>query len=62
MRTPESDDGIWPPQSPLPYDAYSPSDSNITVWKGFQRNHAKGLELLQAAPAEPSSGRVADAP
>ncbi|HVW68118.1 MAG TPA: hypothetical protein VHB68_04045 [Steroidobacteraceae bacterium] len=50
VRTPESDDGVWPPQTPLPYGAFSPSDANITVWKGFQRNHAHGLELLHAAP------------
>jgi predicted dienelactone hydrolase len=52
VRTPDSDDGVWPAQSSLPYDAYSPSDSAVTVWKGFQRNHAAGLQLLKAAPAE----------
>jgi predicted dienelactone hydrolase len=54
VRTPDSDDGVWPPQHPLPlpYGAYSPSDADITVWKGFQRNHATGLQLLRAA-AEP---------
>ena len=50
VRTPDSDDGVWPPQNPLPYGAYSPSDADITVWKGFQRNHATGLQLLRAAP------------
>jgi predicted dienelactone hydrolase len=50
VRTPESDDGVWPPQNALPYGAYSPSDANITVWKGFQRNHATGLQLLRADP------------
>ena len=49
VQTPDSDAGVWPAQSPLPWDAYSPSDSNITVWKGFQRNHAAGLQLLRAA-------------
>jgi predicted dienelactone hydrolase len=52
VRTPDSDDGVWPAQSSLPYDAYSPSDGVVTVWKGFQRNHAAGLQLLKAAPAE----------
>jgi len=52
VRTPDSDDGVWPAQSTLPYGAYSPSDSNITVWKGFQRNHATGLQLLQATAGE----------
>ena len=50
VRTPESNDGVWPAQAVLPYGAYSPSDANITVWKGFQRSHAHGLELLRAAP------------
>ncbi len=52
VRTPDSDDGVWPAQPSLPYDAYSPSDGAITVWKGFQRNHAAGLQLLEAAPTE----------
>ena len=48
VQTPDSDAGAWPATSTLPYSAYSPSDSNITVWKGFQRNHATGLQLLKA--------------
>jgi predicted dienelactone hydrolase len=48
----ESAAGIWPPATPpLAYDAYSPGTADITVWKGFQRNHAAGLELLQAEAA-----------
>jgi predicted dienelactone hydrolase len=49
-RTQNSDDGVWPAQSSLPYGAFSPSDANITVWKGFQRNHAGGMQLLSASP------------
>jgi hypothetical protein len=49
VQTPDSDAGVWPAQATLPYGTYSPSDANITVWKGFQRNHAAGLELLRAA-------------
>ena len=52
VQTPDSDDGVWPQTSPSPYSAYSPSDSNITVWKGFQRNHAAGLQLLKAAAGD----------
>lgn len=48
VQTPDADGGVWPSTSPLPYGAYSPSDSTITVWKGFQRNHATGLQLLKA--------------
>lgn len=51
VRTPDSDEGVWPAQPALPYDAYSPSAGAFTVWKGFQRNHATGLQLLKAAPA-----------
>lgn len=49
----ESSDGVWPATVPPPaYDAYSPGAADVTVWRGFQRNHAAGLELLQAG-AEP---------
>lgn len=48
----ESSEGTWPSTvSPQAYDAYSPATGEITVWKGFQRKHAEGLELLQAAAA-----------
>jgi predicted dienelactone hydrolase len=50
VRTADSDDGVWPAASSLPYGAFSPSDANITVWKGFQRNHATGLQWLSATP------------
>ncbi len=51
VATADSDDGVWPGQSKLPYDAYSPAAGNITIWKGFQRNHATGLQLLSAPPS-----------
>ena len=45
----ESDAGAWPAAAvPVAYDAYSPGAPQISLWKGFQRNHATGLELLQA--------------
>jgi hypothetical protein len=45
----ESSQGVWPQTTPEPgYDEYSPGTGGITVWKGFQRNHASGLELLEA--------------
>jgi predicted dienelactone hydrolase len=51
VPVPESAAGVWPAATPpLAYDAYSPGTGDITVWKGFQRNHASGLELLQASP------------
>jgi predicted dienelactone hydrolase len=48
----ESASGVWPAARPPPdYDAYSSGAADVTVWKGFQRNHAAGLELVQAAAA-----------
>jgi len=45
----ESDAAVWPAATPpQAYDGYSPGTSDITVWKGFQRNHAAGMELLRA--------------
>jgi len=34
-----------------PPSRYGTGAPNVTVWKGFQRKHAEGLELLQASPA-----------
>jgi len=46
---PESAAGVWPADR-LRYDAVSPGTDGITVWKGFQRKHAEGLELRHAMP------------
>ena len=48
--TRDSTQGEWPASAGRAYDAYSPGADGITVWKGFQRGHAEGLELLHAAP------------
>ncbi len=50
--TRESIEGAWPSSVGRAYDAYSPGADGITVWKGFQRQHAEGLELLH----EPGAG------
>lgn len=47
---PRSNDGAWPPAQGEAYGTYSPGTSGITFWKGFQRGHAEGLELLHAPP------------
>jgi predicted dienelactone hydrolase len=47
----QSDDGTWPSPGPSAWDAYSPAANGISVWKGFQSNHAAGLELLHAKAA-----------
>ncbi len=49
VAIPQSSAGVWPAGiAGLAYDAYSPGTEDITVWKGFQRNHAAGLELRRA--------------
>jgi predicted dienelactone hydrolase len=51
VSVPDSSEGLWPAPNPFPYDAYSPGTRGVTVWRGFQRNHAAGLELRQETPA-----------
>jgi alpha-beta hydrolase superfamily lysophospholipase len=41
----DSSAGVWPADLKMPYGAYSTGTDGNTVWKGFQRNHAIGLEL-----------------
>jgi predicted dienelactone hydrolase len=48
VPVPDSGAGTWPSPNPFPYDAYSAGANGVSVWKGFQRNHAAGLELIQA--------------
>ena len=43
--------GTWPATAALPYGAYSPGTDGFTVWKGFQRKEAVGLQLLRADAA-----------
>ena len=53
----DSDAGAWPATgAPAPYDAMSPGAPWATAWKGFQRNHAAGLELLQSAGSTGARG------
>ena len=47
-----SDDGVWPYDPKAPYGDVSPAKDGITVWKGFHRRHAKGLELRHARPVQ----------
>ena len=48
---PESSDGHWQAPAGTPFDAVSPGTAGVTLWKGFQRDYAEGLELLQREPA-----------
>ena len=40
-----SDDGTWTAPARTPWGAYSPGGEGVTLWKGFQRRHARGMEL-----------------
>ncbi len=40
-----SDDGDWKAPDGTPWGAVSPGGPGITLWKGFQRRHARGLRL-----------------
>jgi predicted dienelactone hydrolase len=44
----ESDKGEWNAPAGTPWGAYSPGGSGVTLWKGFQRRHAMGMELRHA--------------
>ena len=48
---PDSSSGEWAAAPGTPWAAFSPGTGAITLWKGFQRRHAEGLELLHAEPA-----------
>lgn len=42
----DSSAGEWQAPEGTPWAAYSPGGEGVTLWKGFQRRHATGLELL----------------
>ncbi len=44
---PESINGSWQAPQGTPYAARSPGTTGISLWKGFQRDYAEGLELLR---------------
>jgi predicted dienelactone hydrolase len=44
-----SDDGTWP-TTLAPYGAVSPGAPIATLWKGFQQEHAAGMELEATPP------------
>ncbi len=41
----ESDAGEWNAPDGTPWGAYSPGGLGVTLWKGFQRRHARGMVL-----------------
>lgn len=44
----DADAGTWPATDTSPYSSYSPGANGNSVWKGFQRNRAVGMDLQQA--------------
>jgi predicted dienelactone hydrolase len=46
-----SDDGEWQAPDGTPWGAISPGGSAVTLWKGFQRRHARGMTLNHLRPA-----------
>jgi predicted dienelactone hydrolase len=46
-----SDDGDWNAAEGTPWGAFSPGGGAITLWKGFQRRHARGM-ILQHRQAQ----------
>ena len=47
---PDSSAGRWQAPPGTAYGAVSPGNAGVTLWKGFQRDYAEGLELLQQPP------------
>ncbi len=45
----KSQEGVWNAPLGTPWGAYSPGGAGVTLWKGFQRRHAQGMELRHAA-------------
>lgn len=43
-----ADEGVWNAPAGTPWGAYSPGGEGVTLWKGFQRRHASGLEFRHA--------------
>ena len=50
VPVPQSNDGHWEAPAGTAFDAISPGTPGITLWKGFQRDYAEGLELLERSP------------
>lgn len=51
----DSDVGEWNAPQGTPWGAYSPGGPGVTLWKGFQRRHARGMTLQRQAAAVPET-------
>ena len=47
---PDAGSGQWQAPAGTGYGAYSPGGPGVTLWKGFQRGYAEGLELQHREP------------
>lgn len=45
VPTENSDAGEWKAAANTPWGAFSPGGPGVTLWKGFQRRHARGMTL-----------------
>lgn len=52
VSDPDSDRGEWNAPAGTPWGSYSPGAPEATLWKGFQRRHARGMELRHASPVK----------
>lgn len=50
VPVPDAGSGQWQAPAGTDYGAYSPGGAGITLWKGFQRGYAEGLELQHREP------------
>ncbi|OYY70105.1 MAG: hypothetical protein B7Y44_03795 [Sphingomonadales bacterium 28-55-16] len=48
----DSDAGEWNAPAGTAWGAYSPGGAGVTLWKGFQRRHAKGMMLQHQSAAK----------
>ena len=48
----ESDAGEWNAPNGTPWGAVSPGGAGVTLWKGFQRRHARGMTLQHFASGQ----------
>ena len=53
MAVEDSDDGTWDAPAGTAWGAYSPGGEGVTLWKGFQRRHARGMTLQHLPAAAP---------
>jgi predicted dienelactone hydrolase len=51
---PDASAGRWQAPPGTAFGAISPGTAGITLWKGFQRDYADGLELLERSPNPPA--------